>query len=74
MTGAQDNSPRVMQARFNGKCHKCCGAIEAGSAMVYVPEKKETYHTGCGREAYYEHWHSKLIEASRAINHISQFT
>jgi hypothetical protein len=42
----QNNSPRIMTARFAGKC-ACCGAdIKAGETITWYPSRKQIAHVG----------------------------
>jgi hypothetical protein len=39
-------APRVIAAKFSGKCHCCGAAISAGEIVTYYPDKKVIEHLG----------------------------
>jgi hypothetical protein len=64
----EQSEPRIIQARFEGKCAKCNGKIAPLSSIIHYPSTKETYHAGCGREAYQTFWSVRLHTAVAAYN------
>jgi hypothetical protein len=64
------SEPQLIVARFAGKCAKCNSGIAPSSVIIHYPETKETYHAGCGREAYQNYWSQRLYAATVAYNAI----
>ncbi len=46
------NDPKLMKAKYSGKCKKCGKPIPPGEPIIYWPATHEAFHKACGEDDY----------------------